>query len=183
VILCSPEATAKAVETGAGLVQPQRWTVDSVRAWPESPFGSPQERRGLIRSTGGWPGLVETAMHNVRSGMRQKEVLQSLRELWGTPDAAQAHLKAAGLTPTDVSRLTAWAQFYSDEEYADGKAAMTPGDLAAAFFDQSDENPLEAAEQLLRRLDGLGVLDPNKSGGVRLDPVTFRALKTIGPAQ
>jgi hypothetical protein len=183
VVLCSPDATVKARETGAGLVLPQRWTVDSVRAWPESPFGSPQERRGLIQSTGGWPGLVETAMHNVRSGMRQKEVLQSLRELWGTPDAATAHLKAAGFTPTDVSRLTAWAQFYSDEEYADGEAAMNPGDIAAAFFDQSDENPLEAAEHLLRRLDGLAVLDPDKSGGVRLDPVTFRALKTIGPAQ
>ncbi|MFF7971415.1 hypothetical protein [Streptomyces sp. NPDC007905] len=183
VVLCSPDTTLEAEKTGAGLVLPQRWTVDSVRAWPESPFGSPQERRGLIESTGGWPGLVETAMHNVRSGMRQKEVLQSLRELWGTPEAATAHLEAAGLTPADVSRLTAWAQFYSDEEYAAGKAAMTPGDIAAAFFGQSDDDPLDAAEQLLKRLDGLAVLDPNKPGGVRLDPITFRALKTIGPAQ
>ncbi|MEV5417525.1 hypothetical protein ACIQUO_04010 [Streptomyces albogriseolus] len=183
VVLCSPDTTVEAEKTGAGLVLPQRWTVDSVRAWPESPFGSPQERRGLIESTGGWPGLVETAMHNVRSGMRQKEVLQSLRELWGTSEAATAHLEAAGLTPADVSRLTAWAQFYSDEEYVAGKAAMTPGDVAAAFFDQSDDDPLEAAEHLLKRLDGLAVLDPNKPEGVRLDPVTFRALKTIGPAQ
>ncbi|MFI2374854.1 hypothetical protein ACH5AO_07265 [Streptomyces sp. NPDC018964] len=183
VVLCSPDATVEAEKTKAGLVLPQRWTVDSVRAWPESPFGSPQERRSLIESTGGWPGLVETAMHNVRSGMRQKEVLQSLRELWGTPDAATAHLKAAGFTPADVSRLTTWAQFYSDEEYANGKAAMTPGDIAAAFFDKSDDDPIEAAEHLLKRLDGLAVLDPNKPEGVRLDPVTFRALKTIGPAQ
>ncbi|MFE0389077.1 hypothetical protein ACFW1F_34165 [Streptomyces bungoensis] len=183
VVLCSPDTTAEAEKTGAGLVLPQRWTVDGVRAWPESPFGSPQERRGLIESTGGWPGLVETAMHNVRSGMRQKEVLQSLRKLWGTPEAATAHLEATGLTAADVSRLTAWAQFYSDEEYAAGKAAMTPADVAAAFFDQSDDDPLEAAERLLKRLDGLAVLDPNKPGGVRLDPVTFRALKTIGPAQ
>ncbi|MGV9944048.1 hypothetical protein [Streptomyces sp. NPDC003401] len=183
VVLCAPDATAEAEKTGAGLVLPQRWSVDSVRAWPESPFGSPQERRGLMESTGGWPGLVETAMHNVRSGMRQKEVLQGLRELLGTSDAATAHLKAAGFTPADVSRLTAWAQFYSDEEYADGKAAMTPGDIAAAFFDESDDDPLDAAERLLKRLDGLAVLDPNKPGGVRLDPVTFRALKTIEPAQ
>ncbi|MEF9907672.1 hypothetical protein [Streptomyces sp. P9-A2] len=183
VVLCSPGTTAEAEKTGAGLVLPQRWTVDSVRAWPESPFGSPQERRGLMDSTGGWPGLVETAMHNVRSGMRQKEVLQSLHERLGTPDAAAAHLKAAGFTPVDVSRLAAWAQFYSDEEYADGKASMTPGDIAAAFFDESEEESLQAAEHLLKRLDGLAVLDPNRSGGVRLDPVTFRALKTIEPAQ
>ncbi|OBQ53432.1 hypothetical protein A4U61_04380 [Streptomyces sp. H-KF8] len=182
-VLCSPDATVEAEKTGAGLVLPQRWTVDSVRAWPESPFGSPQERRGLMESTGGWPGLVETAMHNVRSGMRQKEVLQRLREHLETPDAATAHLKAAGFTPADVSRLTTWAQFYSDEEYADGKAVMTPGDIAAAFFDKSDDDSLEAAEHLLKRLDALAVLDPNKPGGVRLDPVTFRALKTIEPTQ
>ncbi|MFH8448323.1 hypothetical protein ACH4CD_03715 [Streptomyces fungicidicus] len=183
VVLCSPDAAGEAVETGAGHVLPERWTVDSVRAWPESPFGSPQERRALMDSTGGWPGLVETAMHNVRSGMRQKEVLQGLRERLETPDAATAHLRAAGLTPADVSLLTAWAQFYSDEEYADGKAVMTPGDLAAAFLDKSGDDSLEAAEQLLKRLDGLAVLDPDRHGGVRLDPVTFRALKTIEPAQ
>ncbi|MEU8675754.1 hypothetical protein [Streptomyces sp. NPDC048560] len=183
VVLCTPDAAVEAERTGAGLVPPQRWTVDSVRAWPESPFGSPQERRGLMDSTGGWPGLVEIAMHNVRSGMRQKEVLQGLRELLGTPAAAAAHLEAVGFTPSDLSRLAAWAQFYSDEEYSAGKAAMTPGDLAAAFFDESDDDVLQAAEQLLKRLDGLAVLDPNRPEGVRLDPVTFRALKTIEPSQ
>lgn len=183
VVLCAPEAAMEAEMTGAGLVPPQRWTVDSVRAWPESPFGSPQERRSLMNATGGWPGLVEIAMHNVRSGMRQKEVLQGLHERLGTPAAATAHLKAAGFTRADVSRLAAWAQFYNDEEYADGKATMTPGDLAAAFFDESDDDALQAAEHLLKRLDGLAVLDPNRPEGVRLDPVTFRALKTIEPTQ
>lgn len=60
---------------------------------------------------------------------------------------------------------------------------MTPGDLAAAFFDESDDDALQAAEHLLKRLDGLAVLDPNRPEGVRLDPVTFRALKTIEPTQ
>lgn len=183
VAVCAPDTAVEAVMTGVGLVPPQRWTVDSVRAWPESPFGSPQERRALMDSTGGWPRLVEVAMHNVRSGMRQKEVLQSLRESLGTPAAAAAHLEAAGFTPADVSRLAAWAQFYSDEEYVDGKAAMTPGDLAAAFFEESGDGALPAAERLLKRLDGLSVLDPNRPEGVRLDPVTFRALKTIERAQ
>jgi hypothetical protein len=159
VILCAPDAAAEAETTGAGLVLPQRWTVDSLRAWPESPFGSPQERRGLIDATGGWPGLVETAMHNVRSGMRQKEVLEGLREIMETPAAASAHLEAAGFTAPDVSRLSAWAQFYSDED------------------------ALREAELLLKRLDGLAVLDPNRPEGVRLDPVSFQALKTIESAQ
>jgi hypothetical protein len=183
VILCTPDAVAEAETTGAGVVVPERWTVDSVRAWPESPFGSPQERRNLMEATGGWPGLVEVAMHNVRSGMRQKEVLHGLREHLGTADAAAAHLEAAGFSEADVHRLTDWVQFYSDEEYLDGKAVMTPGDLAAAFFDESDqEQALQAAEHLLTRLDGLAVLDSTGTGD-RLDPITFRALKAIGPAQ
>ncbi|MFF4652636.1 hypothetical protein [Streptomyces sp. NPDC001380] len=183
VVLCSPVTAAEAETTNAGLVIPQRWTVDSVRAWPESPFGSPQERRSLIDATGGWPGLVELAMHNVRSGMRHREVLQGLCEQFDTPAAATAHLQAAGLVDADISRLAAWAQFYSVEEYLAGKAVMTPGDLAAALFDESDDDhALEAAERLLERLERLAVLDPAETG-VRLDAVSFRALKTIGPAQ
>ncbi|MEV7521731.1 hypothetical protein [Streptomyces sp. NPDC091371] len=183
VVLCSPDVAVEAETTNAGLVFPQRWTVDSVRAWPESPFGSPQERRGLIDATGGWPGLVELAMHNVRSGMRQREVLQGLCEQFSTPAAAAAHLQAAGLADEDVSRLTAWAQFYSAEEYLADKAVMSPGDLAAAFFDESDDDhALQAAERLLERLERLAILDPAETG-VRLDAVSFRALKAIGPAQ
>ncbi|MFI8348474.1 hypothetical protein [Streptomyces sp. NPDC085596] len=181
VVLCSPDAAAQAETTKAGLVVPQRWTVDSVRAWPESPFGLPQERRSLIAATGGWPALVELAMHNVRSGMRQKEVLQSLCERFDASDAARAHLDAAGLVEADVSPITAWAQFYSVEEYLGGNAVITPGDLAAAFFEESDgDEALRSAERLLERLDRLAVLD-QVGTGVRFDAVTFRSLKTIGP--
>ncbi|MGW3114524.1 hypothetical protein [Streptomyces sp. NPDC001091] len=181
VVLCSPDAAVQAEATKAGLVVPQRWTVDSVRAWPESPFGLPQERRSLIAATGGWPALVELAMHNVRSGMRQKEVLQSLCERFDAPDAAMAHLNAAGLVEADIAPVTAWAQFYGIEEYLDGKAVITPGDLAAAFFEESDgDEALRSAEGLLERLDRLAVLD-QVGTGVRFDAVTFRSLKTIGP--
>ncbi|MBV1948713.1 hypothetical protein KUF69_20190 [Streptomyces sp. BV129] len=181
VVLCSPDAVVQAETTKAGLVVPQRWTVDSVRAWPESPFGLPQERRSLIAATGGWPALVELAMHNVRSGMRQKEVLQSLCERFDASDAAMAHLNAAGLVEADIAPITAWAQFYGIEEYLGGDAVITPGDLAAAFFEESDgDEALRSAERLLERLDRLAVLD-QVGTGVRFDAVTFRSLKTIGP--
>ncbi|MFJ3662496.1 hypothetical protein ACIPPM_18770 [Streptomyces sp. NPDC090119] len=181
VVLCSPDAAAHAETTKAGLVVPQRWTVDSVRAWPESPFGLPQERRSLIAATGGWPALVELAMHNVRSGMRQKEVLQSLCDRFDTADAARAHLRAAGLTEEDTSPIAAWAQFYSVEEYLGGNAVISPGDLAAAFFEESgDADALRSAERMLERLDRLAVLDQVEKGA-RFDAVTFRSLKTVGP--
>ncbi|MFE9333321.1 hypothetical protein [Streptomyces sp. NPDC006925] len=180
VVLCSPDAMAETETTNVGLVVPQRWTVDSVRAWPESPFGLPQERRGLIAATGGWPALVDAAMHNVRSGKRQKEVLQSLCERFEAVNAATTHLQAAGLTEADISLISAWVEFYSVEEYLEGKAVLTPGDLAAAFFDESDDDQaLRAAECLLERLEWLAVLDQVQTG-VRLDAVTFRSLKTIG---
>lgn len=183
-VLCDPD-TAAGVVSAAGLVRPERWTVDSVRAWPESPFGSPRERRSLIEVTGGWPMLVELAMHKVRSGMRQKEVFDELRAEMTVPERAKAHLELAGLSSDDVGRLATWAQFYTEEEHRAGVAVAAAGDLQAAFhearlYDESDaEGALPAAERLLDRLDLLGVLDVTGKGET-LDPVTFRAVKAIG---
>ncbi|MFI5571823.1 hypothetical protein ACIA6T_31675 [Streptomyces sp. NPDC051740] len=184
VVLCDPD-TAAGVVSAAGLVRPERWTVDSVRAWPESPFGSPPERRSLIEVTGGWPMLVELAMHKVRSGMRQQEVFDELRTEMTVPERAKAHLELAGLSSDDVGRLATWAQFYTEEEHRAGVAVAAAGDLQAAFhearlYDESDaEDTLPAAERLLDRLDLLGVLDVTDKGET-LDPVTFRAVKMIG---
>ncbi|MFB9465092.1 hypothetical protein [Streptomyces cinereospinus] len=184
VVLCDPD-TAASVVSAAGLVRPERWTVDSVRAWSESPFGSPRERRSLIEVTGGWPMLVELAMHKVRSGMRQQEVFDELRAEMTVPERAKAHLELAGLSSGDVGRLAAWAQFYTEEEHRAGIAVAAAGDLQAAFhearlYDESDaEGALPSVERLLARLDLLGVLDVTDNGET-LDPVTFRSVKAIG---
>ncbi|GAA4662063.1 hypothetical protein GCM10023347_12020 [Streptomyces chumphonensis] len=184
VVLCDPD-TAAGVASAAGLVRPERWTLDSVRAWPESPFSSPPERRSLIEVTGGWPTLVELAMHHVRSGMRQQEVFDALRAKMAEQEQAKAHLQLAGLSSDDVDRLAVWAQFYSEEEHRAGGAVATAGVLQAAFhaaglYEESDaEGALAAAERLLEHLDHLGVLDAT-DGGETLDPVTFRAIKAIG---
>lgn len=184
VVLCDPD-TAADVVSAAGLVRPERWTVDSVRAWSESPFGSPRERRSLIEVTGGWPMLVELAMHKVRSGMRQQEVFDELRAEMTVPERAKAHLELAGLSSDDVGRLAAWAQFYTEEEHRAGVAVAAAGDLQAAFHEArlyaeiDAEGALAAAERLLARLDLLGVLDVTDKGET-LDPVTFRAVKAIG---
>jgi len=184
VVLCDPD-TAVGVVSAAGLVRPERWTVDSVRAWSESPFGSPRERRSLIEVTGGWPMLVELAMHKVRSGMRQQEVFDELRAEMTVPERAKGHLRLVGLSSDDIGRLAAWAQFYTEEEHRAGVAIAAAGDLQAAFhearlYGESDaESALLAAEQLLARLDSLGVLDVTDKGET-LDQVTFRSVKAIG---
>ncbi|MET8977710.1 hypothetical protein ABZX85_19035 [Streptomyces sp. NPDC004539] len=184
VVLCDPDAAAGVVSV-AGLVRPERWTVDSVRAWSESPFGSPRERRSLIEVTGGWPTLVELAMHKVRSGMRQQEVFDELRAEMAVPERAKAHLELAGLNSDDVGRLAAWAQFYTEEEHRAGLAVAAAGDLQAAFHEarlyaESDaEDTLPAVERFLVRLDLLGVLDVMDKGET-LDQVTFRSIKAIG---
>ncbi|MFB7028439.1 MULTISPECIES: hypothetical protein [unclassified Streptomyces] len=187
VVLCDPDAAA-GVEQAAGVVHPERWNLNSLRAWPESPFTSPDDRRNLIRVTGGWPVLVELAMAKVRLGKRQQDVFQELLIEMASPQKAAAHLQLAGLVPSDVTRLTAWAQFYEEDDHRAGEAVTGPGDLQAAFvaaglFDESDaEQALEAAEQFLARLDRIGVLDVIEEGST-LDPVTFRALKAIGDSR
>jgi hypothetical protein len=185
--LCDPDAAA-GVEQVAGVVYPERWSLNSLRAWPESPFTSPEDRRNLIQVTGGWPVLVELAMAKVRLGKRQQDVFEELLAEMAGPQKAAAHLQLAGLDSSDVARLTAWAQFYEEEDHRAGEAVADPSDLQAAFvaaglFDEGDaERALETAEQFLARLDRIGVLDVIDKGST-LDPVTFRALKAIGDSR
>ncbi len=187
VVLCGPDAAAR-VEQTAGVVHPERWNLNSLRAWPESPFTSPDDRRNLIRVTGGWPVLVELAMAKVRLGKRQQDVFQELLAEMASPQKAAAHLELAGLASSDVTRLTAWAQFYEEDDHRAGEAVTGPGDLQAAFvaaglFAERDaEQALEAAERFLARLDRIGALDIIEEGST-LDPVTFRALKAIGDSR
>ncbi|MFI1564128.1 hypothetical protein ACH4ZX_13905 [Streptomyces sp. NPDC020490] len=187
VVLCDPDAAA-GVEQTAGVVRPERWNLNSLRAWPESPFTSPDDRRNLIQVTGGWPVLVELAMAKVRLGKRQQDVFDELLAEMAGPQKAGAHLQLAGLDSSDVTRLTAWAQFYEENDHHAGDAVTGPSDLQAAFiaaglFDESDaERALEAAEQFLAHLDRIGVLDVIEKGST-LDPVTFRALKAVGDSR
>ncbi|MFI5796573.1 hypothetical protein [Streptomyces sp. NPDC051677] len=187
VVLCDPDAAA-GVEQAAGVVHPERWNLNSLRAWPESPFTSPDDRRNLIQVTGGWPVLVELAMAKVRLGKRRQDVFEELLAEMAGPQKAAAHLQLAGLDSSDVTRLTAWAQFYEEDDHGAGEAITGPSDLQAAFiaaglFDESEaERALEAAEQFLARLDRISVLDVIEKGST-LDPVTFRALKVTGASR
>ncbi|MFJ7042832.1 hypothetical protein ACIQVC_05435 [Streptomyces sp. NPDC101112] len=147
-------------------LHPERWTVDSLRAWPECPFVSRTERRSLIRVTGGWAPWVELAITEVSvNGATLDSSLDAVRHAIGKPGNLAAHWKQTGLDTRDEQLLGMWTS------YVDEGQGVPLDDVAAAI-----ELPLEEARLWLGRLDLLGVLD-SLLGGHAVDSVTFRAAR------
>ncbi len=147
-------------------LHPERWTVDSLRAWPECPFVSRTERSSLIRVTGGWAPWVELAITEVSvNGATLDSSLDAVRHAIGKPGNLAAHWKQTGLDTRDEQLLGMWTS------YVDEGQGVPLDDVAAAI-----ERPLEEARLWLGRLDLLGVLD-SLSGGHAVDAVTFRAAR------
>ncbi|MFJ1868567.1 hypothetical protein ACIOD1_28595 [Streptomyces sp. NPDC088097] len=172
VVVADPMPSGVVEGIGAVLVQPERWTVMGLRAWPESPFSSPEERRALFEATGGWPSMVERAIHLVRErGETHDAALASFRWENPTEEFLQGHFQRSGLEQDSVRILGEWAEYYSEKERRDGLALLTPQDLADILGAD-----LAVAEEMLDKLDTLGVLD-ELAEGVTIDPVTFRCLR------
>ncbi|MFG2909778.1 hypothetical protein ACGF13_32555 [Kitasatospora sp. NPDC048286] len=157
--------------------QPRRWNTTSLRAWPEQPFVSVQERRNLIEVTGGWPGFVERAIAQYLQGTPRETVFDDLRARTDDPEFARDHLRRVGLSDRRVGQMAGWADMFSPEEHRQGRAHTIPQDLAVVLDDDLDE-----AEALLADLEALGVLDDDGEV-LTVDSVTFRALKTVAGAQ
>ncbi|MEV3990434.1 hypothetical protein AB0J57_16160 [Streptomyces sp. NPDC049837] len=158
-------------------VQPRRWNTTSLRAWPEQPFVSAQERRNLIEATGGWPAFVEQTIARYIQGARREELFETMRVRMDDPGPAADHLQRVGLSERRVRQMAAWADMFSLEEYREGKAHAIPQDLAVVLDDDLDE-----AESLLTDLEALGVLDDDGEV-LTVDSVTFRALHTVARLQ
>ncbi|MFE2174191.1 hypothetical protein [Kitasatospora sp. NPDC059462] len=157
--------------------QPQRWNTTSLRAWPEQPFVSVQERRNLIEATGGWPGFVERAIAQYLQGAPRERLFAVLRSRTDDPEFARAHLRRVGLSDRRVEQMAGWADMFSPEEHRQGRAHAVPQDLAVVLDDDLDE-----AEALLADLEALGVLDDDGEV-LTVDSVTFLALRTVAGAQ
>jgi hypothetical protein len=157
----------------SGLLRPQRWNATSLRAWPEQPFVSAQERRNLIEVTGGWPAFVERTIAKYVQGAPREDLFESMRTRMDNLAIARDHLDRIGLPGNRVQQLASWADMFSLKEYLAGQARAVPLDLAVVLDDD-----LEEAEALLEVLDALGVLDEDGEAPT-VDSVTFRALKTV----
>ncbi len=157
--------------------QPQRWNATSLRAWPEQPFVSVEERRNLIEVTGGWPAFVERAIAQYLQGAPRERLFDATRARTDDPDFARNHLRRVGLSDRRAEQMAGWADMFSLEEHRQGRAHAVPQDLAVVLDDDLDE-----AEALLADLEALGVLDDDGEV-LTVDSVTFRALKTVAGAQ
>ncbi|MGW0839733.1 hypothetical protein ACWD26_06180 [Streptomyces sp. NPDC002787] len=147
-------------------LQPRRWTADSLRAWPECPFVSREERRRLTDAASGWPHWTEIAVADVSlRGATLDDALDHIRTVTAKPANVDSHLKKSGLTDRDLSLLALWT------EYVEEGQGVPVDDVGAATGLGSDET-----RDWLVHLDELNVLDET-DGGIALDPVTFRAVR------
>lgn len=128
------------------LVSLQRWSVEGLQAWHESPF-----RRSDLRDvTGGWPELVERAISLVMRGASQEAALSTVASELSDPKIASQFLVRAG-----VARETAqtWLEWFGGDS-ASGTASLLPAtidDLNTAF--DTDARPILEHLQLIDAVD------------------------------
>jgi hypothetical protein len=157
---------------GARVLQPERWNADSLRAWPECPFDTPDKRRRLMEATGGWPSLVERTVDlATRGGATLEKALATIGDRHTNDDDARSHLERVELDREACDLLATWVQYIDPGECCDHS------DIAVVTGLGLDEVP-----RFTDRLFDHGVLDDSENG-YALDAVTFRALTALGPGQ
>lgn len=151
------------------VLRPERWNVDSLHAWPESPFETADKRRRLAQATGGWPNAVERAVHQAtRGGVAPEVALELVTAHFAEPANARDHLDRTELDQGMIDLLSTWAQYVEPGE------ACSYADIASVTAKELDE-----VRRLMNRLIDHGVLDDSE-GGCALDPITFKALSVVG---
>ncbi|GAA3887908.1 hypothetical protein GCM10022243_60950 [Saccharothrix violaceirubra] len=165
VVLAPPElATGLAELAGAEPEHPRRWTVDTIRSWPECPFDVPRARQALIDATGGWPELVEDVVLRVRRGAAQAQALAQWVKRTAQPEQARRLLAERGVDAALVRRLGDW------HRYVEPGDRLFPADIAVAVGVD-----LDTVNALVDDLDLIGLLDTGPDG-IALDRVVHRCL-------
>ncbi|MDX8033285.1 hypothetical protein SK803_23960 [Lentzea sp. BCCO 10_0856] len=158
----------EAEKLGAEPVRLARWTVGSLRSWPECPFDVVEARTKLIEATGGWPELVEDLISTVvRRGRTQAQALDMARRGTDDRDWAARFLEQADVSAGLRDRIGVWVDYFDPGDLA------SPADVAEAL-----EIDLAHATALLEELAELGVLDEG-ANGVSLDRVVHRCLTSL----
>lgn len=156
-------------ERSARVLRPERWNADSLRAWPECPFDTPDKRERLMEATGGWPGLVERTVDlATRGGATLETALETTRAQCSREGVARDHLNRIELDRGMRDLLVAWVQYIEPGE------CCNRGDIAAVTG-----LGLNEVRRFTDRLADHGVLDDSEKG-YGLDLVTFRALNSAG---
>lgn len=165
VLLVDPAGVRVRTDAIGNALRLERWNADSLRAWPECPFDTPQQRQALVEATGGWPFLVEVVVHQItRTGTTLENALDRIRAATAAPETGRAHLDRVGLDAELAELLTQWTQLLDEPE------PDTPARIADIIGVPEDK-----ILDVVSRLADLGVIDQSDDG-IALDPVTFRAL-------
>ncbi|WP_333776889.1 hypothetical protein [Streptomyces sp. IBSBF 3136] len=172
LVLAGAEAVGALRASDAGrrlrvrTLQPRRWTADSLRAWPECPFVSREDRRRLTEATSGWPYWTEIAVADVSlRGATLDDALDRIRTSTVLPANVTAHIRQSGLNARDLSLLDMWIAYVEEGQ------GVPVDDVEAATGLSAPET-----QEWLAHLDQLGVID-EVDKGMAVDPVTFRALR------
>lgn len=145
----------------------RRWSIAALRAWHDSPFEAPQDRRTLYRVTSGWPRLVESAMRLVGGGKVASDALKEVGAKLADREYAKSFLLESGM-PLEMA--SAWEKWFSHRG-PDGLVESTPAksdDIAEALETAA---PLE----VLERLQQLDLVDEVEDGWVLDRAVTAAA--------
>ncbi|MFF3843623.1 hypothetical protein [Streptomyces sp. NPDC002328] len=163
--LREPREAADAEPLPVRFLRPERWSVESLRAWPECPFVSTADRTRLIQVTGGWATWVEPAIAEVTvNGATFDSALDKIGRVIRQPDNLDRHCEASGLERGDLDLLALWNGYVSEGQ-------GIPIDQVA----EAVELPEAETETWLTRLERLGLID-ELADGIAVDPVTFRAV-------
>lgn len=128
------------------VVNLQRWTVEGLQSWHESPF----RRQELKNATGGWPDLVEEAISLVMRGASTDSALTLVAEGVRDPVGAREFLASTGVP---IREARTWLEWFGQEGQS-GTIEITPAsidDLNTAF--DEDVRPMVERLQLLHVID------------------------------
>ena len=130
------EAAALSADQRATLVRPLRWTVDSIRAWHECPFETPELRWRLIAATGGWPKFVERVIAQAkRHDVTCERAIETALGLPNDREQALAVLNQIGIDESSATVIARWAQVTRVvdgrvEELSPEDVGLVPGGVA-----------------------------------------------------
>lgn len=147
----------------------ERWSVQGLQSWNESPFFSPSLRQELRDVTGGWPALVEEAIALVMRGASTEAALAAVTTRLRQPEHARHFVKATGV-PTDV--VETWWEWF-------GKGSAISGvTLLPATLDDLDTAYGVDAHPIVEGLQRLGAVDEMPEGW-SVDRVVLEAVLHI----
>ncbi|QDC13201.1 hypothetical protein [Rhodococcus ruber] len=146
------------------VIELKKWSGDGIRSWRDNPFTSPELQSNLLAHSGGWPDLVERAVHEVDRGRSHSDEWARLAAFPRSRDEAEQFLAEIGINQDQRSLLAEWASF----ESTDFEPVIDIADVLG--------RNLDSLRDTVAFLVTLGAVN-ERNGDYMVDPVVMRALR------